>query len=501
MTVSLKGLHQRLFVLILSSLSLLSLLPAQEPHYAQSTEDTFKATWVGQSPEQGAIVILLKDNGRAAYFWGDNADRTVYQGEWTFDLDTAIVVWQNGDTHKIEKNNNTFTLTYSGGKESAAYSTPLQILSEELIGQWAKPPKKEDDALSDRDLAKGYFGIWQVNSSAGKHFILIQPDRSAASTWIAEDPSGRGLRGAWAKQGSELHVAWNSGHYSILRQNPRGYGYKRIAPGQLIEADKQKYIPCTRTSEANLPEEWLKHYHAETPTVNSGIAFSSSKEARTFYRGSWIVQKEKGAYEKIRLGRFGGLTTSRDPDINGNWLMSGQDLFMRWNDGIRRILSPVADGFLLYEYEPGRPLDGVPSRIYAAAPRDSEKLAKHLKHRTETSLQVLELARNAGIERENTVSWGRSFARWVWPFGDASAKDSPQTVPTESAAALPTPKNDPWWWPLWSENPVAHTPEESAAGKGTKLQVAKEENAIPDTNNAIIKKPSQLKPKKWDWPF
>ena len=46
--------------------------------------------------------------------------------------------------------------------------------------------------------------------------------------------------------------------------------------------------------------------------------------------------------------------------------MQGQDLFMRWDDGMRKILSPIGRGFVIYEYRPGRPLDGVPTRTHAA---------------------------------------------------------------------------------------------------------------------------------------
>ena len=61
--------------------------------------------------------------------------------------------------------------------------------------------------------------------------------------------------------------------------------------------------------------------------------------------------------------------------------MDGQDIFMRWDDGMRSILNPSGHGFILYEYAAGRPLDGVPTRIFPAAPIDSAKLEQQIKDR------------------------------------------------------------------------------------------------------------------------
>lgn len=466
------------------------------PLHAMQDEGFFRDNWVAKSPEQGSIVFLLKQSGRAAYFWAENADRSVYQGSWKYEDGKATLIWEDGSTHTLAKAEKGFTAFYSGGGQGESYTSPAQKLPANVLGQWARPPEREADELSDRELAKGFFGIWKVRGERGDEIIFIQPDRSAASTLSVDGQSRRGLRGDWAKQGTELHIAWNSGHYSILRPGRRGYGYKTVAPGQIIEEDDQKYSPCARSNETSVPAEWMARYRKEREAPRAGVVFTSRKDAIQFYRGDWIVKHREDVYEKIELGRYGGLSTSRSRDIEGSWLMSGQDIFMRWNDGIRRVLSPIADGFLLYEYKPGRPLDGIPTRIHPAAPTDAEKLANHLQNRDNAASSILEQARAAGIEPDASGGFGSRFTRWVWPFkGQYSNETSPALLQEDTASARPE-LNNPWWWPLWSEKQPAQT---EATAKGETAELAGEtavqatETREPDTRKAD--------PKKWFWPF
>ncbi|MGC6455711.1 MAG: hypothetical protein ACON39_06240 [Coraliomargaritaceae bacterium] len=461
---------------------------------AQQNEEFFRDTWVAKSPEQGSIVLLLKQNGRAAYFWADNADRSVYTGSWNYEEGSATLTWEDGSTHVLIETDNGFTITYSGINAGETYSSPAQKLPQNLLGQWARPPERQEDELSDRDRAKGYFGTWKVSGENGTHYIFIEADRSAASNRNPDGSEGRGLRGAWAKQGADLHIAWNTGHYSIIRQSARSYSYKRIEPGQIIEEDTQKYSPCERSDDSRVPAEWLARYKKERDAPQVAVAFSSRKDAIQFYRGDWLVRHRKDAYEKIRLGRFGGLSTSRNPDIEGSWLMSGQDIFMRWNDGIRRILSPIADGFLLYEYKPGRPLDGIPTRIHPAAPADAKKLATHLNSRESAAQAILEMAREAGIEPNDSDGFGSNFSRWAWPFSKQTEKSASSALFSEESIAERPDLNTPWWWPLWSEKQTPEIEEENNTAEIADATSTEEpEPRIPNQQTA--------EPKKWYWPF
>lgn len=430
------------------------------PISAQTGEKLFRGTWQIETPERGTLILILQNRGRASYFWGDNADTTVYQGSWTSTGERATLSWPDGSQHRIESARTGFGATYLAPGGAERYAVPAQQVPSEVLGQWAKPPTREDEATSDRDQAEGFFGIWSVGDEddGEPHYVFVESDRSAASTF----GEGDGLRGSWAKQGSELHIAWDSGHYSILRENRRGFTFKRIAPGEIIEDDATEPEPAIRTNRDNVPQAWLADYEAERELYTGGIAFASRNNARNFYRGDWVVQLGEGRFERIEIKRFGGLTTSLDRSLSGEWRMQGQDIFMRWDDGMRKILTPIGRGFVLYEYRPGRPLDGVPTRTRTAAPAAPGKLADYVEGREDVAEQMRSLADAAGLDpsRQANNGWGRTFARWVWPFSEDAAPVTSDAILEEEFEQ--SRETSPWWWPFWSENAQATEPDSDA---------------------------------------
>ncbi|MEN8829896.1 MAG: hypothetical protein ABF322_06235, partial [Lentimonas sp.] len=63
--------------------ALLTLIASATSAFAQSNSDLFRGTWQVETPDDGALILIVKRSGLASYFWGDNTDRTVYQGSWT----------------------------------------------------------------------------------------------------------------------------------------------------------------------------------------------------------------------------------------------------------------------------------------------------------------------------------------------------------------------------------------------------------------------------------
>lgn len=491
---------------------------------AQASAELFRGTWQIDTPEQGALILIVKSQGRASYFWGDNTDRTVYQGTWANEENAATLSWPDGSRHRIERDDLGFGITYIDSSGSERYTAQAQQVPSEILGQWAKPPVKESELASDRDQAQGFFGVWRIGGDeADAEYVFVEADRSATST----EGDGEGLRGSWAKQGSELHIAWDSGHYSILRENRREFAYKRIEPGKIIEDDESEMRPAIRTIEEKVPDAWMADYRQEREIHTGGIAFSSRKIARDFYRGDWIVKYTDARFERIEIGRFGGLSTSAENGLAGDWRMQGQDIFMRWDNGMRKILSPVGRGFLLYEYKPGRPLDGVPTRIRPAAPADSGKLAEHLKGRKDVARQMIDLAEAAGIDpsQQKDAGWGRTFARWAWPFSEEEATTSQALLQEEYEASREV---DPWWWPFWSEKPAPRQketePETSEATEAIESEMEAEtvpaveesttaapEATMEPAEEAEANTPTEAAPpatkkklsstRDWAWPF
>ena len=478
--------------------------------HAQSKDELFRGTWQIDTPEKGALIIMVKSQSRASYFWGDNTDRTVYAGTWTSEGDTATLTWADGNQHRIEGDSLGFAISYidAGGREH--YVTKAQQVPAEILGQWAKPPTKASKVASELNQAKGFLGVWKIGEDGtNAKYIFVESDRSAATTAGGED----GLRGSWAKQGSELHITWDSGHYSILRPNKREFIYKMVEPGLIIEDDETIMRPAARIVEDRVPSSWATKYQAEREIKTGGIAFSSRKNARAFYRGDWIVKLSENRFERIALSRFGGLSTTLDSGLEGDWRMQGQDLFMRWDDGMRKILSPIGRGFVIYEYRPGRPLDGVPTRTHAAAPADSSKLAEHLKGREQVALQIVNLAEAAGIDsvQQEAAGWGRTFSRWVWPFGEDEAAASANAMLEQEFEEAD--ETAPWWWPFWSEKPpkepISESEIETESSQAPNLDKTTEEITVEAAVENISKSPAAKETSEknarsvrdWTWPF
>lgn len=469
--------------------------------YAQEDASYYRGTWQIESPEQGALVLIVKRNGLASYFGAENLDLNVYQGTWSNDEDGIILQWQDGSTHRISRDMSGYIATYSDNTNIERYTVKALQLPQELLGQWAKAPSIQDEQVSNRDQAKGFFGNWKIGSETDAYYVIIRDDRSAASNWAQNTLNPYGLRGSWAKQGSELHIAWDSGHYGILRQNERSFSFKLIAPGKIIESDLSEEYSAARVDSKTLPSEWYANYTVEKKAFNSSISFIDPSKIYSFYRGTWIVQREPDAFERLEIGWFGGLKTSTDHTLQGTWRINLQDVSMRWDNGMRKILSPVGQGFVLYEYKPGRPLDGVPTRIFSATPQNAKKLAAHIEGRHTVASNLLDLAEADGMITPNTKDEGlvQGFAHWIWPFNKTPEPAEPIL---ESNGDSPG-SSDPWWWPFWSELPedvleTKNAPETRLPSE-INHSVAVSQNQTQPSKKADV--PKANKSTDWEWPF
>jgi hypothetical protein len=193
------------------------------------------------------------------------------------------------------------------------------------------------------------------------------------------------------------------------------------------------------------------------------------------------------------IRRYGGLDTSRDRSLNGDWLLSGQNIMLRWDDGMRKILSPAGRGFVYYSYAPGQPLDGVPTRIRPATPENAEKLTRLMAGRKVFSDALLERAQEAGINPAEQVKAGPM--NWIWPFS-RNKTIAGEALLTQEDSSKGSYSNDPWWWPLWSDQASKNEPEEKSMGA--------ELDATPESPNpleASAMEPLREKKRGWYWPF
>jgi len=426
--------------------------------FAQEKND-YRGAWLLETSEGEELVLIVKRNQLASFFRLNNADNTVYQGTWVADDESIVLSWEDGSTHRIERNALNYSVTHTAPSEELVYTRAVRKLPDDILGQWAREPSSREDAISDRDKAKGFFGTWKVESKQAVYYVVVESDRFATSNWNQSE-----LYGSWAKQGSELHIAWDNGHYGILRQNERTFTYQVVESGTAIDGSTSGELIANRISPDSSPEE-LQVLHADRELAQIG---KDRNEVASFYRGSWIIQRSNDNFERIDIGRFGGLKTSADSTLYGNWSLSGRDIFMNWDDGTRKILRSIGSGFLLYEYKPGRPTDGVPTHVYPATPGNIKKLARYSEDNWGAARQLLSLAKAVEANQENVA-----------------------LIETEKN---PLNTGDPWWWPLWSENStdeqryqVAIEPSTEKAENVAQPEITERTKSVPKPN--------------WEWPF
>lgn len=481
-------------VLLLVGSLVLAMLGLQ----GQEKEERFQGIWAVKSKTSEPIIILLKPDNEAAYFKATNADRTIYKGVWSESGSTATATWRDGSTHNFRQGAFNLVASFTSALGIQSETLATQKIDAEILGQWAKKPERannEEDSEFDRNT---FFGIWQQAGETPDTsiYLIVSKDRSAATLNL--ESSKDSLHGSWAKQGSELHLTWENGDYSILRETERGYAYKAISAGLNIEKEARRFKAIARIPAERAPQEWLDACQMHQEQNPAGYVFESRKAARDFYRGDWLIQHEASAFERITIRRYGGLDTSRDANLHGDWLLSGQDVMLRWDDGLRKILSPVGRGFVLFIYQPGRALDGVPTRILPAAPEATEKLETLLLGRRAFAQTLLEKAQKAGINLADENSKA-GLAR-IWPFSNSTFKSDSSALLTNDlqngALAAQSYSNDPWWWPLWSDN---QTNAATIEAKGVTTLDATEKSAEPADKKKIesLRKSNN----NWFWPF
>jgi len=415
---------------------------------AQDASD-FRGAWRIDPPDSGEKIVIVKKRGEASYFWAANSDRTVYEGAWEPVGEGIAITWHDGAELRLERAASGYraTRTPSGGGETA-YETAAEQMASDVLGAWARPPEGQREDASEDQGPEGYFGVWEV--ARGKDHVFIERDRSAASTWDGAPAAERGLRGTWEKQGGEMHIAWETGHYTVLRPAGNGHEHLRHAPGADLQNNEPETRDARRVQEKRVDDAWLAAYRKERQSGASagGLSFEGRGETLRFYRGAWIVRQGGEQFEHIEIKRFGGLAGSDKQETKGDWRLRGQELVLHWDRGRREVLAPVGRGFVLFEYRPGRPIDGVPNRIAPAAPADAAKLEQYRAGRAAIGRRILELAKASGMDPERLkTTWGETVKDWVWPFGDE------RDTPSANASKDPGDDDDsPWWWPLWSDS-------------------------------------------------
>ena len=114
--------------------------------HAQSKDELFRGTWQIDTPEKGTLIMIVKSQSQASYFWGDNTDRTVYAGTWVSEGETATLTWADGSQHRIKGDSLGFAITHidaSGRERLHDQSTTSARRNTRSVGEATHYRKRE----------------------------------------------------------------------------------------------------------------------------------------------------------------------------------------------------------------------------------------------------------------------------------------------------------------------------------------------------------------------
>jgi hypothetical protein len=237
---------------------------------------------------------------------------------------------------------------------------------------------------------EGYFGTWEIRRENGStYFLVIEDDRTVGSNYPDTRFGPGGLIGSWRRQGDDLHIFFNSGHYMILRKRPQDYVALLFEPGRAIDPNAEIADPAAKVRRSP-PQAWLDAYRQERESFGRVSGFNNRRQVTRFYQGGWSLLTDEGERARLTLGRFGGARLKMEGRKlrQGRWSTSGQSVLVRWSDNSRSFMSPVHTSVVYSFFNEGDPLDGAPAVVFGLRPENEAQLEKYRERLAERTRQV-----------------------------------------------------------------------------------------------------------------
>ncbi|MGB0418187.1 MAG: hypothetical protein ACPGF8_01220 [Opitutales bacterium] len=401
-------------------------------------ESDYVGSWKLTTPQQGGLHLIIKDDGTAGYFWTDTAETQLHSGVWTADNSGIELLWEDDSRHVFTSDNEGTKIEYYSASQQRLYMVEGHKIAEGTLGVWYQAPRSQQRTADPNKLYESLQGSWNLQ---GNRILSILNDRVAQL--YAEDGQLK-QTGRWTRKEKALEIIWDTGNFARLQFEGSQYSYSEIAAAHTIHQASPIAAQVTRN---------YSHTADALPAGNrpATLSFDSRKAQVKFFQGTWIFKRSANEYERISIGRFGGVRSDRKYQLNGQWKTGVDGLELTWDDGMRGQLLKIGDAFVYLEYAAGRPLDGIPNRILNVAPTLLDRLGDPSEVAYQRAANIIEAA---------------------------SQYPASPTKPKRPAHAL---NNAPWWWPLWTDPKQEETAEPAL---------------IPESE---AERPASKK--SWIWPF
>ncbi len=330
-------------------------------------------SWVLNVPVQGNLFLIARDTGLVSFFWEHWDDGRVLRSRWkAYEQGIYFALETNEKILMIPSGDDTAqALIYQSGREIEGKPdklAPAKKLGQDQVGKWHNPNAKEEEEskfLKTSGNVDVFFGTWEVISSKGlPYYIVIERDRSAATNWPYSERGVDGMRGFWVRQGSELHIVWDTGHYDILRSFSEKFIKIGYPPG--VDLDSVEPQPQPTLKVDWFPHEpWRASYEqAKKMETTRDHRWTSARRAAKYFRGDWKHMTSQGHWSELEMGRFGSCRGERDgEELVGSWKNASDFATLRWNNGYTELIRPVGKHFVSMLYSPLKNLDGIPDRV------------------------------------------------------------------------------------------------------------------------------------------
>jgi len=375
--------HLKAFTLLLTSLILQQVLlqdvVAQQPAGAANVQGAWRVT----HPVNGHLYLIVREQRIVSYFWQYWEGERVLRSEWKAFGNGIYFALDSGDKIILSRSDaGVEAFFFNPGRSMTGapdFRTFALRVSSMDVGKWHRPVSRNASKTGisgDEQVDDSFFGTWEVISSRGlPYHIVVERDRTAATSWPHSDRGVSGMRGSWQRQGSELHIVWDTGHYDILRKNEGKYHKIGYPPSVSLESVEPEPQPALKV-------EWLPHdpwraLYVESRNKPASNQWKSAKNASKFFRGDWKLLSSPGEMTKLELGRFGGIRGVRKGKVQkGEWKCTADYAILRWEDGTTELIRPLGDYFVTMLYSPLKNLDSVPDQVCPVDPLNRKRWFK-----------------------------------------------------------------------------------------------------------------------------
>lgn len=382
------------------------------------TANTFVGNWRADFPNNTQFHLIVRPNGRVSYFSNLDVSSNVSSATGRFDSETRLytIAGPSGESFTLRRGTSVFEVTHIAPNQITSEGT-ITLLPSSEVGKWSTPPNDSRLRFTTLADAEGFFGTWEVALEGEvPFFIVIEENRDAAASYAASEKGPEGLRGRWIKRGDELHVFWDSGHYTILRELPDRYEAVFFAIGDALNQPGSGRTVTARRVSRTAAQPWIDHYESTRHGYSVSVSvFQKRSQVRKFYRGDWeVVDRNGEQMERIDFRMFQRVRSNREGGVRGSWRTQGDWAYITWSDTLRAIVQPVDNRFVMALYLSDQALDGTPYKVFPIIPDNRSKLTRYERNREKATERLNEFLETERQRAENRRERESGFS--LWPF-------------------------------------------------------------------------------------